>query len=533
MSPARTQGSTAPHRAELSRRWRAALVLLVAGILTACSASSSAVNTLSNAGSHLRGASANRENWTSFGNGPQHDFVAPTTLTAADVGALHEAWYFPTGDAVTATPTVVNGVVYFGSWDTRFYAVDLATGTKKWSYQLDSQTAVKPYPGQDPRTDDSDGGLVTSSAWYEPADDSHPNLVIFGGGFTLYALDADTGKLFWKHVYDGMPSKPPSPTTDQTRIFSSPTVADGNVYIGVDTDGQPHGRGYVVAANLLTGNPIWIHQTDVDASGKIINDGCGGVWSSGTYLPVLEDVVFTVADCHNGNSETTTAERVVSLNARTGTLRWSARVVGVDPGCDFDEVGTNAGLSPDGTPDFLGAFGKDGTYVSLDPVTGKVRWSTRVVFGGGAGGFIGSPAYTGTTIYGATAIGDDSGGPGCMPGYPGDTQIQNPGLFAIDAATGKVLWSANHAQSFGATTYAGGFAFSCLLFSHSAQVRDASNGTVVATLGLPNSCWSGISVSGDMVVLGVGTSPQGTPGGVVAFEPTSRAAPPAVTPSAG
>lgn len=169
-------------------------------------------------------------------------------------------------------------------------------------------------------------------------------------------------------------------------------------------------------------------------------------------------------------------------------------------------------------PDFLGAFGKNGTYTSLDPATGAILWSTRVVFGGGAGGFIGSPAFNGTTIYGATAIGD-YGGPVCAPSDPTDTPIQNPSFFAIDAATGKVLWDANNAQSFGATTYAGGFTFNCEVFSSVAQVRDADTGAVVASLNLPNWCWSGIAVSGGMVVMGVGTTASGTPGGVVAFKP--------------
>ncbi len=459
-----------------------------------------------------------RNSWSSFGNGPEHDFVTHTTIDAADVGTLHEAWFFPTGDTVTATPTIVDGVAYFGSWDTKFYAVDLATGTLRWSYQLDSQTAVTPYPGESPRNQGSDGGLVTSSAWYEPAGRSHPALVIFGGGFTLYALVAGTGSLFWKHVYDGMPSMPPSPTTDQTRIFSSPIVEDGNVYIGVDTDGEADERGYIVAASLLTGDPVWIYQTDVSPSGQILDDGCGNVWSSGTYLPGLDDVVFTVADCNGSNTETTTAEMVLSLGATDGKLRWSTDVVGVDPGCDFDEVGTNAGLSADGTPDFLGAFGKDGAYVSLDPATGAIRWSTRVVFGGGAGGFIGSPAFNGTTIYGATAIGD-YGGSLCEPSSPGDTTIENPSFFAIDAANGKVLWDADNAQSFGATTFADGFTFSCQVFSPVAQVRDAATGAVVASLGLPNWCWSGIAISGDTVVMGVGSTASGSPGGVIAFRP--------------
>jgi polyvinyl alcohol dehydrogenase (cytochrome) len=458
--------------------------------------------------------------WTSFGNGPQHDFVARTTLSSGSVARLQRAWFFPTGDAVTATPTIANGVAYFGSWDTKFYAVRLRTGRLVWSYQLDQQPAVQPYPGESPRPADSDGGLVTSSAWFEPADASHPDLVIVGGGYTLYALDADTGALFWKHVYDGLPSKPPSPTTDPTRIFSSPTVADGHVYVGVDTDGQSGERGYVVAADLLTGDPVWIHQTDVSAPGRILNDGCGGVWSSGTYLPVLDEIVFTVADCNDGDSETDSAERVLAFNAATGRVRWSANVVGTDAGCDFDTTGTSAGLDAEGTPDFLGAFGKDGTYTSLDPRTGAVRWSTRVVFGGSAGGFIGTPAYTGSVIYGATAIGDIQH---CDPGNPNDTTVQDPSFFAIDAATGSVLWTANSAQAFGATTDAGGYLFTGLVFADQALVRDASTGTVVATLALPNPCWSGIAVSGDTVVMGVGTTASGNPAGVVAFRPANSA----------
>ncbi len=506
---------TAQPRAALGARRSGAAVMVALTLVTLLGVGGTGAGAAL-APAPARATGAGSSGWSSFGNGPEHDFSVRTTLTAATAATLHQAWFFPTGDAVTATPTIVHGTAYFGSWDTKFYAVHLRTGRLEWSYQLDSQTAVQPYPGENPRPDDSDGGLVTSSAWYEPSDGTHPNLVIFGGGYTLYALDADNGTLFWKHVYDGIPSRPPSPSTDPTRIFSSPIVEDGNVYVGVDNDGQPGERGYVVAADLLTGDPVWIHQTDVSAPGKILDDGCGNVWSSGTYLPGLDDVVFTVADCNFSNSETDTAERVLSLNARTGRLRWSTDVVGDDNGCDTDTVGTNAGLAKDGSVDFLGAFGKNGAYTSLDPATGAVRWSTRVVFGGSAGGFIGSPAYDGTDVYGATAIGDPNQ---CDPGNPSDTVVQDPSFFAIDAATGTVRWDASSAQSFGATTDAGGLLFTGLVFESEATVRDAATGTVVATLPLPNWCWSGIAVSGDTVVMGVGTAASGSPAGVVAFVP--------------
>ena len=95
-------------------------------------------------------------------------------------------------DAVTATPTVVRGTVYAGSWDGWFYAVDLRTGRLQWKFPLHPQRAVKPVPGVTPRDYDSDGGLVTSSAWFEPGSGNRPDLVLFGGGYTLYALDAMT-----------------------------------------------------------------------------------------------------------------------------------------------------------------------------------------------------------------------------------------------------------------------------------------------------------------------------------------------------
>ena len=456
--------------------------------------------------------------WASYGNGPEHTFSGPTTLTPTTVGSLKEAWFFPTGDAVTATPTVVGGVAYFGSWDTKFYAVDVVSGELRWSFQLDSQTAVTPYPGEQPRDIRSDGGLVTSTAWYQPGDGHRPNLVIFGGGFTLYAINADTGRLYWKHIYDGLPERPPSPTTDPTRIFSSPIVEDGNIYFGTSTDGQPGERGYIVAASLLTGAPVWIHQTDVNSRGTVLNNGCGGVWSSGSYLPGLDDVVFTLADCNDGNLQTATAERVVSLDARTGALRWTTSVGGPNLHCDFDEVGTNVGLTPGGTPDFLGAFGKDGRYVSLDPATGAIRWSTRATFGGSAGGFIGSPAFDGSVIYGATGLGDLSTPPGCSPGSPGDVTMQvNPSFFAIDATSGRILWRAADARSFAATTVSGGMTFSCQLFDPTVQVRDAATGVLLTKLALPDPCWSGVAISGGTVLTGVGTSANGASTGVIAF----------------
>ncbi len=474
--------------------------------------------------------------WPGYGHDTQHTFHGRTTLTSATVPSLKVAWYFRTGDAVTATPTVVNGTVYVGSWDDYFYALDLETGKVRWKYRLSSQNAVTPYPGQKPRPIDSDGGLVTSSAWYQPGAGTRPDLVIFGGGYTLYALNAATGALYWRHDYTGRPGRPAEPDSDGTRIFSSPVVVGDKVLFGTDVDGARGYAGYVVAASLATGDPLWTYQTDVDDAGHVLDDGCGSVWSSGTVLPKLGLVVFDAADCHFANPPPT-AETVFALHMSDGRLAWTFRPSRQDDKCDLDFGATpNAGLTADGTADFLGVGGKDGTYYSLDPATGHLRWSTNVVFGGFAGGFIATAAYDGSRVYGSTAIGDFGNFEGagevyCDPSDPLDLPRQEPSVHAFDAATGAVAWQADHGASFSPTTVAGTLTFNGPALGGAVlDVRDARSGNLIDQVGLPGANWSGTASVGDALVLGVGDSYTAEPSGVVVITPGGR---PPVVPTAG
>ena len=370
--------------------------------------------------------------WPGYGHDAQHTFHGRTTLTETTVGTLRQAWFFPTGDAVTATPTVVGDTVYAGSWDDSFYALDLRTGQLRWKVRLAAQDAITPYPGQQPRDATSDGGLVTSSAWFEPASGRRPALVIFSGGYTLYALRAATGAVFWEHDYPGLPG-PPDPNADSTRIFSSPVVAGGRVLFGVDEDGQRASAGYVAAASLDTGEPVWEFQTDVAAPGstRVLDDSCGSVWSSGTVLRDLGLVVFGTADCKFGGSAPY-ADSVLALRITDGRLVWKYHPLGHAPACDDDfGASANAGLSVGGRTTFLGEGSKNGTYYSLNPRTGRVRWSTNVVFGGSSGGFVGTTAYDGHSVVGATALGDflpTSRGilPVCDPSDPRERRAAEP-----------------------------------------------------------------------------------------------------------
>ncbi len=499
--------------------------LLVAAALTVATIGASAATPRAGAAPAAKPITTpSSTDWPTYGHDPQHTFHGDTTLTPSRAATLAPAWFFPTGDAVTATPTVVAGTVYAGSWDGTFYAVSLATGHLVWTYQLSAQHAVTPYPGQQPRDFSSDGGLVTSSAWFEPGDGHRPDLVIFGGGYTLYALNAHTGALYWRHDYTGQPSLPPRPDVDGARIFSSPVVADGKVLVAVSVDGQRGERGYVIAASLATGQPAWTYETDVGPQGQPLNNGCGNTWSSGSILPKAGLVVFDEADCHFFNPPPT-AETVYALRIADGHLAWRFQPHRPDNACDFDfGASVNVGLRRDGTAAFLGVGGKDGTYYSLDPATGRDRWRANVVFGGFAGGFIGTTAYDGTRVVGSSAIGDfgrfeSNGNKLCDPSDPHDLAMQEPSVHAFDAATGRIEWQATHAASFGPTTIAGGLTFNGPALTNAVQVRDAATGTVLDTLPLPAPCWSGIATVGDAVVFGTGASEVGAPDGIYAATP--------------
>ena len=150
--------------------------------------------------------------------------------------------------------------------------------------------------------------------------------------------------------------------------------------------------------------------------------------------------MFGTADCE-GTNDFPNTESILALRAGDGSVAWSFRPTRPDHGCDFDfGASVNVGLDSSGHATFLGDGGKDGVYYSLDPTDGHLRWSTKVVFGGSDGGFIGTAAYDGTRIYATTAFGDEGGGSpkACAPGNPNDVQMENPAAHALDASTGNV-----------------------------------------------------------------------------------------------
>ncbi|MGH9188140.1 MAG: PQQ-binding-like beta-propeller repeat protein, partial [Acidimicrobiales bacterium] len=291
--------------------------------------------------------------WGMYGRTLTRTFATdcPSGITPETVVTLVPAWTFrPPLDLTeqatfTASPAVVEGVVYIGGWDGVMYAIDAATGALRWAHRTD------PAPGA------AFGPIVSSAAVADVRRDGmRQRLVIFGAGPRLYALDGFTGARAWTlEAGDGAPDDP-------AEIESSPVVWEDTVYVGVDVHNQPdRGRGGLLAVDVRSGELRWKFEPEA-AAGAAGAFGCGGVWGSPTIDAGTGTVFFGTANCPAVTpSNGLPMEALYALDARTGAPRW--RFGPEDDGSDEDEdFGATPNLFVDraGTT-VVGAGRKDGT----------------------------------------------------------------------------------------------------------------------------------------------------------------------------
>src|SRR4051794_37173478 len=148
-----------------------------------------------------------------------------------------------------ATPATFNHVVYIGGLSGCFYALNESNGTVLWSRFMGFQPA---------RTCGSHG--IIASANVQSSGNGHPAVYVHAPDGYLYRLDGTNGAVLWQSVV-----QIPSTTVSDVFAWSSPTVANGRVIVGVaSTCGSPYVQGQVRAYDAATGNLLWVHKTVPD-----------------------------------------------------------------------------------------------------------------------------------------------------------------------------------------------------------------------------------------------------------------------------
>ena len=180
---------------------------------------------------------------------------------AIDAATGIKKWSYTTGDDVSS-PIVANGVVYVGSDDNNLYAIDATTGIKKWNFRsqghfFDTNIYNNEivYSGSWDKSFYAIDAITGKQKWYLYTDwVSCPlvsNGVVYVGGYdkSLRAVDAISGKTKWSFYTNNY-------------ISLMPSISNGIVYI---SSGKT-----LYAIDAITGKQKWTFTSKLDSGGGVV-----------------------------------------------------------------------------------------------------------------------------------------------------------------------------------------------------------------------------------------------------------------------
>ena len=414
--------------------------------------------------------------WPMTGFASSRTFATPcaSDITVDSVDRLEQAWFFNADDVVSGSPAVVDGTAYFGDWSGKMYAVDTTTGKAKWTYQTEVHTPI--YAGQ------ITGGPAVAELGGE-------RTVVVGGGKTLYALKASDGSLRWKHTLN------PSGTGDPTEIESSVVVTGNTVIAGWDVHNTPGFRAGVIALDGNQGNTLWTFDGDEGRPPT----GCSDVWGSPSVDEQRQLVFFGTGNCTTSPKDWGRyTEAIVALRLDDGAPAWTYQPH--PPNNDDLDFAGFPNLFRIGDRDVVGLGNKDGTYYTVDRVSGELVWKTKATDPGvtdpgsnfSTGGFIGGTGVSDGVIAGGTAVGPP------------------PFLHGLDTSTGKVLWQQTKAEA----TYASSAIVNGVLFSggndFTFRALNLRTGDILWSSQMSGAVAGGAAIVGDAVYAVAGIREPGS-----------------------
>jgi polyvinyl alcohol dehydrogenase (cytochrome) len=371
-------------------------------------------------------------------------------LKAADVPRLKVKWSFAmTGGSM---PTVIGDWLFITNRNGKFYALDAKTGCVHWA--LDGVASrTTPMIVKSP---------ISPSGW-----------ATFIGERTrsVRAFDAQSGKEIWKSAQ--------LETNPVAGITGTPVVAGDQLFVPLTSGEEPAARqltyscctfrGSLVGLDLATGKTQWktfvitepLHPTHKNSAGVMMQGPAGGaIWSAPTADPKRRLVYVATGDSYT-DEPTKGADAIVAIEMKSGKIRWSTQVtekdnfiMGCENGAKLPNCPTPVGPDYDfgASPILFGLPGgkqivlagqKSGLVYGMDPDTGRLIWKTAVGAGSALGGVEWGMAADNKRLF--VAISDVINLFGEVGGLPPITDDKlgppKPGLYALDPATGKIVWS--------------------------------------------------------------------------------------------
>jgi polyvinyl alcohol dehydrogenase (cytochrome) len=371
-------------------------------------------------------------------------------LTPSQVSRLELKWAleFPHALRARSQPSIAYGAVFVGSQDGTVYALDLKTGCVRWTFKASGEvrTAVVPYEAPQ-------NANVRTTA---------PRLFFADVLARVYSVDAFTGRLAWSEKVD---------THANATITATPTLHEGSLYVPVSSlevtsAADPKYecctfRGSVVALDAWNGETKWKSYSIAEEPKPVKTTPLGTrifapsgapIWNA-PMIDAKRGMLYVGTGENYSSPANHRSDAVLALRLEDGAVQWSQQMLKGDawnvgcmikgnPNCPVENgpdvdfgAGTILLTLADGR-DVLFAGQKNGMVYALDPDNhGALLWKTRVGRGGIQGGIHFGMAADGTRLY--APISD------MKNGRDGRTYVHpaRPGMHALDARTGKILWS--------------------------------------------------------------------------------------------
>jgi outer membrane protein assembly factor BamB len=419
---------------------------------------------------HRATQSASAQDWPTFLHDASRTSASTEPiLTTANVPYLQPQWSYATGGIVAASPAVVGGVVYVGSWDGNQYALDAQTGALIWSTPLGITNAPICVP---PTLGITSSPTVVNGVVY-----------VGGGDSYWYALDASTGAVLWR-VFTGLNTQ-----AGAHYNWSSPLIVGNFAYIGIASIcDAPLVQGQVLKVDLTT------HA--VVGTASLVPDGQvgGGVWTTPAYDASTNTIFVSTGTLNLYSQQLSQAVVAIDANSMVVTDHWQLPFESAVSDSDW---GTTPTLDADsgGNP-LLSLTNKNGilyTFARNNLAAGPI-WQRQIAIGGDCptcgDGSIASGAFANGVLYYAGGANVDANGIG-----------HGGSVTAFDPGTGTVLWyHATQQAVIGSLVYDNG-----VIFDPQGQYMeaiDAATGHAIWDYALTTGTYAAAAISNGVVYIG-------------------------------
>lgn len=405
-----------------------------------------------------------------FGADLRNTRNTPSRITSANVASLQTAWvHAADASGKRGAPAATTQAVFFAA-GLELIAANRATGCRYWTYTIpsDVNNSVTTKVNQ----------LRASSVYYVPpqAGIAHPRVYAGDQNGVLYALDAVDGHLLWSKFMGSDPLHHFLTGGFQfdagvlyVPVASNEVVTDiAQVTPCCTTHGMLH------AVDAETGAIRWTYHVTPDAvwQADIAHFGPNGgsVWG----VPAIDTVrkqVYIGTGQNYTPPDTGTSDAVIALDMASGREKWRFQATANDwwnGGCQLPAPLDSDCVHPEGSDFDFGAppilanlpgggqaivaGAKNGVVYSLNPDTGALNWSQRLGAGGNLGGIHWGMAVDARQVY--VAVSDvevDKVAHGSvfavlrlklrMANLMVQVDGASPGVYALDLASGKPVWS--------------------------------------------------------------------------------------------